>query len=278
MFSKKIIGFIGGGNLAEAVIKGLIASKTTTGGRILVSDRASERLVHIAETYEVKVYNKNHEVARNADVIFITVKPKDVLEALSEIAGELGRDKLLISVAAGITTDAIMGVLKRDGRGVCPVIRAMPNMPVTVMEGVTALYRGEGVGKEHERIAHAVFSSVGKVITIEDERLMDAVTGLSGSGPAYVFHIMEAMAEAGTKAGLSGKDARLLAAQTTLGAARMALESKETFAELIKTVASPGGTTVEGLKKLDETKVRNGIMEAVRAAEKKATEIARGFK
>ena len=278
MLSKKVIGFIGGGNLAEAIIRGLITSKASSPARILASDALSSRLIYIAENYEVKVYNKNYEAARNADIIFITVKPGDVRAVLKEIAPELDRGKLLISVAAGIRTTSITGALKESGlKDIVPVIRAMPNTPVTVMEGMTALFAGSGAGKEDLRNARAVFESVGRVIVVEDEDLMDAVTGLSGSGPAYIFLVMESLTEAGVKLGLPEKTARELSLQTTLGAAKLALESGKDLAELRRMVTSPGGTTVEGIKRLEEAEIRKAFVKAVEAAAKRARELSGEF-
>lgn len=280
MLTKKTIGFIGGGNLAEALIKGLISSKTASPTNILVSDRDAQRLVHITGSYEVRALTKNYETARDADIIFITVKPKDAAEAIIEIAPELDGKKVIISVVAGVTTDAItrwtISGCKNGEKGIHPpVIRAMPNTPVIVREGMTALCAGEYVKHDHLKLAKAVFESVGKVIVLEDEALMDAVTGLSGSGPAYIFLVMEAMTNAGVKLGLSAQDAKTLALQTTLGAARLAGQGTQTLSELRRMVASPGGTTVEGLKKLEEGGLNAVIMSAVEAAAARATEISK---
>lgn len=268
MLTKKTIGFIGGGNLAEALIKGLLSSKALRAGQILVSDRLSDRLIHIAEVYEVKVLNKNYETALTSDIIFITVKPKDVSPALKEIAPELTREKLLISVAAGITTDFMQAVLRGSGaKDFVPLIRAMPNTPATVQEGVTALFAAEGVGDKDIRLAEAVFKSVGKVVVLDDEALMDVVTGLSGSGPAYFFLIMDALVQAGVKAGLKQEDARLLVLQTCLGAAKLALQSEtQGLGELRRMVTSPGGTTEAGIRKLEDAGIRDIMMSAVQAA------------
>lgn len=280
MLTKKTIGFIGGGNLAEALIKGLISSKTASPANILVSDCNAQRLAHITQACEVRALTKNYETARDADIIFITVKPKDAADAVTGIAPELGGKKVIISVVAGVTTDAITRWATSNGRngknGIHPpVIRAMPNTPVIVREGMTALYAGEYVKPEHLKLAKAVFEAVGKVIVLEDEAMMDVVTGLSGSGPAYIFLVMEAMMNAGIKLGLSEADAKTLALQTTLGAARLAKESSQTLTELRRMVASPGGTTIEGLKKLEEGGLANIIEAAVKAAATRATEISK---
>ncbi len=275
MLTKKTIGFLGAGNLAEALIKGILASKSVKAAQIVASDRINERLIHLAETYEIKVYSKNYEVVKNADIIFLTVKPNDVEEALKEIAPEIGRDKLLISAAAGITTTSILESLKTYGLGgFIPVIRAMPNTPAIVNEAAVGLCAGMGAGERDLKLAKAVFEAVGKVIIVEEEKLMDAVTGLSGSGPAYVFLFMEALVEAGVNVGLPEDSARTLAVQTTLGASRLALESPKSLAELRRMVTSPGGTTIEGLKKLEEADFKGAVIKAVKAATKRAGELS----
>lgn len=275
MLTRKNIGFLGAGNLAEALVKGLISSGSVAPGHIMASDRMSERLVHMAEAYEVKVFNKNFEAARNADIIFLTVKPQDALHVLAEIAPEIEEGKLLISAAAGITTARIMEALKEAGmKHFIPVVRAMPNTPATVRKAATAICAGPGAGKSHLELAAALFSTVGTVTIIEDESLMDAVTGLSGSGPAYVFLFMEALIEGGVKLGLPRDTAKALAMQTVLGAASLAMESPKELADLRRMVTSPGGTTMEGLKKLGEGGFCEIIEKAVEAAAKRSKELS----
>ena len=277
MLTKKNIGFLGAGNLAEALIKGLISSESVAPGHIVASDRMSERLVHLAEAYEVKVFNKNFEAVRNADIIFLTVKPQDVVGVLEEIAPEINHGKLLISVAAGITTARIMDALKEAGlKHFIPVVRAMPNTPATVREAATAICAGPGAGESHLELAAALFSTVGSVTVIEDESLMDAVTALSGSGPAYVFLFMEALIEGGVKLGLARETAKSLVMQTVFGAASLAMESTKELSELRNMVTSPGGTTMAGLKKLGEGGFCEIIEKALEAAAIRAGELANG--
>ncbi len=275
MLTKKTIGFLGAGNLAEALIKGLLESRSVAASQLVASDKLASRLLHLAEAYEVKVFNKNFEAVRNADIIFLTVKPNDVAGLIAEVAGELGHGKLVISAAAGITTTRILEAMKAGGSArFTPVVRAMPNTPAIVGEGAVALCAGLGAREEDLKLARAVFEAVGRVIVVEDEALMDAVTGLSGSGPAYVFLFMEALAEGGVKMGLSQKDAIALAMQTVLGAARLAMESKKGLRELREMVTSPGGTTVEGLKKLNEAGFKDAVIAAVEAAARRARELS----
>lgn len=272
---RKSIGFLGAGNLAEALIKGLLASGKFGPAQIVASDRISERISHLAEAYEIEVYARNHEVARNADIIFLTVKPNDVKGVLKEIASDIAPDKLLISAAAGITTTAVEETLKEAGSsGVIPVVRAMPNTPAIVQEGATAICAGAAAGRAELKAAGMLFETVGKVVVIDDEALMDVVTGLSGSGPAYVFLFIKALVEASVAAGLREDTAKLLASQTMIGAARLALESPKTLDELVRMVASPGGTTVAGIKKLEEGGFKGVVTEAVEAAIKRARELS----
>lgn len=277
MLTKKTIGFLGAGNLAEALIKGLLASKSVTAGQIIAGDRISERLVHMAETYEIKVYNKNYEVAENSDILFITVKPNDVPGVVRAIASALRGDKLIITAAAGVTTRTVLENLKEGGHtGFIPVVRAMPNTPVIVSEGAIGICAGLGATENDLKLARAVFEAVGRVLVVDDEGLLDAVTGLSGSGPAYVFLFMQALADAGAKAGLDKKTSLALALQTTLGAAKLALESDKNLDELITMVSSPGGTTVEGLKRLRDGGLAGTVEKAVLAATARAKELSGG--
>ncbi|MBI5047729.1 MAG: pyrroline-5-carboxylate reductase [Deltaproteobacteria bacterium] len=270
MLTKKTIGFIGAGNMGEALIKGLIGSKKITPAQILVADKVKERLAYIAEHYEAKVFTKNFEVAKGADIIILAVKPNDIKAALEEIGSDLNKGKLLISIAAGITMDFILGNLPHA----VPLIRVMPNTPALVLEGAIGICPGEGVSKEDRDIAVAIFEAVGKVVLIENEELMDAVTGLSGSGPAYVFLILEALSDAGISVGLSRKIANLLAIQTVLGAAKLAMESGKHFGELKDMVTSPGGTTIAGIEKLEQGSIRATIIKAVEAATKRSKELS----
>jgi len=230
------IGFIGSGNMAEAIIKGLISSQTVPASRIIVSDRREDRLTYMAGEYEIKVSNSNSGVALASDVIFLTVKPPDVAGVLKGIAPELDEsrgtgktlDKLIISIAAGITTESVLTALREGGlkAGAVPIIRAMPNIPVTVGEGMTVLTPGVDAGEGELEVARRLFEAVGKAFSLDDEGLLDAVTAVSGSGPAYIFYFMEAFEKAGIKAGLPEDKARTLVLQTAIGAAAMAAKSE----------------------------------------------------
>ncbi|MBE9531327.1 MAG: pyrroline-5-carboxylate reductase [Proteobacteria bacterium] len=277
MLTNKTIGFIGSGNMAEALIRGLIASKKVSAGQIIASDNNKERLVHIAETYEVKVFNKNYEIAEGADIIILALKPGDMKEAIEGVADGFSSEKVLVSIAAGITTDKIHMWLRSGGlTEEVPVVRAMPNTPAIVGEGATGIAAGRNAGRDELKLCEEIFAQVGKVVTLDDESLLNGLTGLSGSGPAYVFLFMEALCDGGVKCGLDYEDAKLLALQTTLGAALLALDSDKDLKALRKMVSSPGGTTIEGLKKLDESGFYDILIGAVRAASKRAEELSSG--
>ena len=270
MLTKKTIGFIGAGNMGEALIKGLLASKKVTPGQILVTDKIKERLAYMAEHYEVKVFSKNFEVAKGAEIIILAIKPNDIKPVLQEIGSDLNKGKLLISIAAGITMDFILQNLSHA----VPLIRVMPNTPALVLEGAIGICPSQGISKEDRDIATSIFEAVGKVVLIENEGLMDAVTGLSGSGPAYVFLILEALSDAGVSVGLPRKTANLLAIQTVFGSAKLAMESGRHLGELKDMVTSPGGTTIAGLEKLEDGGIRAAIMKAVEAATKRSKELS----
>jgi len=270
--SKKTIGFVGAGNMAGALIKGLITSNLITPLQIIASDRDKKKLVGIAEKYGIKVFNENFEVAEAADIIILAVKPDSLPAALEEIAPGVTKEKLLISIVAGKTTGAILDSLSAAGmRHKVAVVRAMPNMPALVGEGATAVFAAEG---KAAKIADAIFGAVGTVVKVNEETLLDAVTGLSGSGPAYIFLFMEALVEAGVNLGIPVEDAKKLVFKTALGAARVAWESKKDMAELIKTITSPGGTTIEGLKEFEKAGLKKIVSSAVFAAAKRAKELS----
>jgi len=263
------IAFIGGGQMAEALIAGLVATHCCEPGQIWATDPVAARCDTLKRLYGIRVGGTNREAAAWAGIVVLAVKPQILDRVMRDIAGELKR-ALTISVAAGIPIQAITTV---GGPGT-RVVRAMPNTPAMVREGMTALAIGPEVSESDAGTACAMFESVGKVVTIE-ERLMDAVTGLSGSGPAYVFLAIEAMADGGVKVGLPRTTAEVLAAQTVLGAAKMVIETGEHPARLKDKVASPGGTTIAGLHRLEVGGIRATLINAVEAATKRSQELGR---
>lgn len=262
------VGFIGAGRMGSALIRSFLDAGALTARDIVASDKDEGKLRALAALGMV-VTSDNREVAKKADTIFLAVKPGEVSKVLDEIKN-LVDGKLVISIAAGIPIKLIEGKLGSKVR----VVRVMPNMPCAVGEGVTAYCPGKNVGLKDKEIVKKLFSSVGIAVELE-ENYVDAVTGLSGSGPAYFYLIIKALADAGVKEGLPRDVAEKLAAQTAKGAGAMVLKSGKTPDELIDMVRSPGGTTAEGLKVMEERKVAEAMIEAVRAATKKARELAR---
>ena len=255
--------------MAEAIIGGLLAGNVCLPEMLWATDPVPGRCDRLKSQFAVRVGSDNCQAVAWADIVILAVKPQVLAPVLEEIGGDLDR-VLVISIAAGVTIQAIMN----HAPGARRVIRAMPNMPALVREGMTALAWTGALAEEDKEIARTVFQAVGRVIPIE-ERLMDAVTGLSGSGPAYVFQAIEALADGGVKMGLPRQTAEVLAAQTVLGAAKMVLESGDHPAKLKDRVASPGGTTIAGLHRLEEGRFRATLMGAVEAATKRSQELAR---
>ena len=261
------IAFIGGGQMAEAMIGGLLSGQVCPAESIWATDPVAERRDHLKSQFGIRIGSANREAVAWADVVVLAVKPQMLQVVLSDLGQALAH-ALVISIVAGVTIQAIAEQMA----GAMRVVRAMPNTPALVREGMTALALGSAVSEDDSRMARAVFEAVGRVVLVE-ERLMDAVTGLSGSGPAYVFLAIESLADGGVKMGLSRQIAELLAAQTVLGAARLVLESGMHPAQLKDRVASPGGTTIAGLYRLEQGGFRATLMAAVEAATIRSKEL-----
>jgi pyrroline-5-carboxylate reductase len=270
MRKNKKIGFIGAGNMAEALIRGLLESKVAAPGLIFASDASVARLKHVCSKYKVKAMKGNRELAGACDIIFLAVKPQIAKEVLEEAGQELNSSKLVISIMAGV---CVKDISARCGKGV-RVIRVMPNTPALVLKGAAAFYAGDGTTEADRALCRDLLGAVGEVIEVKDEGLMDAVTGLSGSGPAFMFVILEALSDAGVRMGLARASANRLAVQTMLGSAMLAQAWGKHFGELKDMVASPGGTTIAGLKKLEEGRIRATLMEAVEAATMRSIELS----
>jgi pyrroline-5-carboxylate reductase len=271
MVTDKKLGFIGAGNMGEALFKGLIATKAAKPGQIFVSARRFERVQELIKTYGVGG-GSNVEVARQCDVLVLAVKPQILDQVLRGISPEVSRDKLIISVAAGVPIAAIERRLHPPVR----IVRAMPNTPATVGAGATAMALGEHATEADLGTAKTIFDSVGLTVVL-DESQLDAVTGLSGSGPAYLFLIIEALADAGVKVGLSRRASLQLAAQTVLGSAKLLIESGQHPGVLKDGVTSPGGTAIAGLHTLEAGGLRNVLMNAVEAATRRSRELGEEF-
>jgi pyrroline-5-carboxylate reductase len=270
MVGSKKIGLIGGGNMGEAIIKGLLQSGHFDTSQITVSDISRDRLTYLQNHYQLSTSSDNGKVARASDVIILSVKPQQMGDVLGEIHGQVQHLPLVISIAAGVTIAAIEQVL---GTAV-PVVRVMPNTPALVLTGATAIAGGAHANSDHLATARMLFESVGLVVEV-DESHMDAVTGLSGSGPAYVFLFIEALTDGGVLMGLPRPVARDLAVQTTMGAAKLAANSDSHLAALKDQITSPGGTTVHGLAVLESGGMRGILMEAVEAATQRSRELGK---
>lgn len=264
----KTIGFIGAGAMAEAILAGLLSSDLTKPEKVFISDVDFTRRDYVKTRFSVNVAQNNTDLVKRSDIVVLAVKPFILQDVLTEIAGSVQTDQLMVSIAAGLSTGYISSFFKSR----VPVIRVMPNTPSLVGEGASALAAGEFAGEEHLALALELFNSVGRAYAVS-EQAMDAVTGLSGSGPAYMYLIIEAMADAGVKAGLPRKIALELSAQTMLGAAKMVLETGEHPAVLKDKVTTPGGTTIAGLHTLEQGKLRATIIDAVIAATQKSKEL-----
>ncbi len=270
MALEKKIAFLGGGNMAEALIKGLLNAGATPPDRIVVTDVSPGRLAHLNKTYGITTRENNGDAAREAGIIVLSVKPQVIENVLAAISPVVDSSKLVISIAAGIALAKIEKALKEN----CRVVRVMPNTPALVLAGAAALAGGRNATADDLSLVQGIFNAVGRAVVVE-EKLMDAVTGLSGSGPAYVFMIIDALSDAGVKAGLPRQLALELAAQTVYGSAKMVLETKEHPGKLRDMVTSPGGTTIEGLHALEKGKFRATIMNAVEAATARSRELGK---
>jgi len=265
--AEKTIGFIGAGVMAEAIVSGLLKGDMLKPGALIAGDPNRERLEYFKNKFKIRGAG-NAELAEQADIIILAVKPNVLPNVLAQTGGSFRREQLLISIAAGISTSSIEAQIAEE----TPVVRVMPNTPCLVNQGASALCAGRYADSSHLEIAKMIFEAVG-VTVIVDESLMDVVTGLSGSGPAYVFMVIESLIEGAVRIGLPGDIARVLAAQTVLGAAQLVLESGEHPAVLKGKVTTPGGTTAAGLYALERGGARTAILDAVAEAAKRSQEL-----
>ena len=264
----KKVGFLGSGNMGEAIIKGLLQAGLVPPASIAATDARADRLQQMARQYGIRAAASNREMVDEADVVILAVKPQIMGAVLQEVAGSVSRAKLLISVAAGVPVSALRAGLGKPAR----LIRVMPNTPALVLEGVTAIARSEGLDAGDLELAQELFAAVGRVVVLDEEAL-DAVTGLSGSGPAYVAIVIESLADGGVRMGLDRATAMILATQTVLGSARLILETGMHPAQLKDMVSSPGGTTIAGITALEEGSVRRTFISAVERATLRSREL-----
>jgi pyrroline-5-carboxylate reductase len=263
----KTIGFVGAGNMAEAMIRGLLRGEDFAPADVSASGPREERMRELREGYGIEATIDNR-VPAASQIVVLSVKPQILSRVLDEVADSISPDALVISIAAGVPVTAIQSRLASGAR----VVRAMPNTPALVEAAATAIAGGEHARESDLDDAKRIFDAIGLTVILEESQL-DAVTGLSGSGPAYVFLILEALSDAGVKVGLSRRTSQLLAAQTLLGSAKLLLETNEHPGRLKDMVTSPGGTAITGLHTLENGGVRTTLMNAVEAATRRSREL-----
>lgn len=267
------IAMIGAGNMGSSLIGGLIKDKHPS-NNIWAADTSDEKLAYLQKTFQIHTTTDNTKAVQSANVVILAIKPQLFPTVLSGLKNEIqSRKPLVISVAAGIREASIQKALG----GNIPIVRCMPNTPALINCGATALYANQYASKQQRDMAESILRATGLVVWLNDESLMDTVTALSGSGPAYFFLMMESLQQAAEELGLPNDVARLLTLQTALGAARMALESGTSLPELRKNVTSPGGTTEKGLSVLEEHHIRDIFKKAIHAAKLRSEELANLF-
>lgn len=271
MSAKLSIGFLGAGKMATALARGFVRAQLAEADQIVASDPIAAARSSFAKETSARVVGTNVEVVQAAKVLLLAVKPDQVLAVLSEVREHFTGEHVLISIAAGVPIVKLEGGLSPTAR----VIRVMPNTPALVGESATGYALGKSATPADGELALKLFSAVGTAFPVK-EYLLDAVTGLSGSGPAYVYQFIEALSDGGVAAGLPRDVATKLAAQTVLGSARMVLETGQHPGALKDMVTSPGGTTIEGLHELEKGKLRGTVISAVRAATEKSKKLGQG--
>lgn len=266
----RTIGFIGTGKMGEALIRGIIKSGLVEPANLYASDIDENKLEMLQTELGITVSPDNAQTLGKADIIILAVKPQIIRYVLQGIKESIIKKHLFISIAAGVTTDGLADELPGGTR----VVRVMPNICATVGEAASAIAPGDAATEADVETARKILGAVGRTVVV-DEHLMDAVTGLSGSGPAFIFMLIEALADGGVHQGLDRVTAQTLAAQTVLGAAKMVLESDQHPGELKDMVTSPGGTTINGIDALEKYKVRAAMMDAVIAASERSKELGK---
>lgn len=264
------IGFIGGGNMAASLLNGLIASGHDP-KQLWVSDINPETLANLSANLGVNVTQGNLETINASEVVVLAVKPQIMAQVAKEISSYLQTSHLVVSIAAGITQASLAKWLGSE----TAIVRCMPNTPALVLTGATALHANAKVSQEQRDLAETILRAVGIALWVEDESELDAVTAVSGSGPAYYFLLMEAMEKAAVELGLNEATARLLIQQTALGAAKIALESSETPSELRKRVTSPGGTTQQAIETFERGGFTELVAKALHAAKNRSVEMSK---
>lgn len=264
------IAIIGAGNMGSALLGGLIASGLPA-NKLWMSDPSQEKLARLHQRFNINTTQQNSEAIKNVDVVLLAVKPQIITLVARELATQIRSSlPLVISIAAGVRESS----LQQHLGGKIPIVRCMPNTPALIGCGATALYANSYVSDAQCNLAESIARAIGVAVWVKEEKLLDVVTALSGSGPAYFFLMMESLQNAAEKMGLPSDTARLLTLQTALGSARMALESSESLPSLRKRVTSPGGTTEKALQVLEEAELRELFLQVIQAATKRAEELA----
>ncbi|MDD3653510.1 MAG: pyrroline-5-carboxylate reductase [Desulfotomaculaceae bacterium] len=264
------IGFLGGGAMGEALVAGLLRNGLVASSSLYVSDINPDRLEYLQDKLGVNVTIDNSEVVKAADIIILAVKPQVIGPLLKEVSSVVRVEQTFISIVAGVTTDIIHSFFDDS----VPVVRVMPNTPCLLGEGACAVSAGKYANEENVKKAMAIFAAVGKVLAVP-ESMLDIVTGLSGSGPAYMYVLLEGFIDGAVRLGMPRDTARVLIAQTMAGAAKMVLETGEHPSKLKDMVTTPGGTTIAGLFALEEGGARALMMKAVAAATDRSREMSR---
>lgn len=273
MINKKI-GFIGSGNMAYSLIGGLTATGVA-GNNIWVSDPDADKTAQLASQFETNTASNNHSLVEAVDIVILAVKPQQLAEVCADIAPVTQKTQpLVISIAAGIPSSAIENWLCTEDKQIVALVRCMPNTPALVQSGATALYANNQVNDEQKTLSESILRAVGLTLWLNKESDMDAVTALSGSGPAYFFLVIEALEKAGTALGLDEQTARLLSIQTAFGASKMALESDDSPEVLRKKVTSPGGTTEKAIGILQDGQLEALFAKALIGAKERSIELA----
>jgi len=265
------LALVGAGKMGEGLLSSLLASQLIPAGRVTLTVAHQPRADYLASKYGVEAGTDNARAVAGADLVLICLKPQQVRGFLQEAKARLSHDALLISAAASVTTAMIESALGHHAR----VVRCMPNTPCLIRQGMTAIARGRYATDEDVKLAETLFRSMGRT-AVADEKHMDAITGLSGSGPAYVYVIIESLAEAGVKLGLPRDLSTLLSAQTLLGASALTLETGEHPAKLKDVVTTPAGCTIDGLLELEEGGLRVTLIKAVVRAAQRARQLVEG--
>lgn len=271
LINNKKIAFIGAGSMAEAMISGILANNLLQPEQIYVTNRKNqERLRYLEETYHVETFSNHKTVLPTMDIIIFAIKPKDIAETIEKIKADTTRNHIMISVLAGVSTTCISQLLEHNA----PVIRTMPNTSATVGASITAISSGSYATEKHLEIAETIFKAIGEVVIVEEEKL-DAITGLSGSGPAYIYYLIEAMEQGASEIGLDEQLAKKLIAQVLIGAAERIKSTDLSSKTLYKQVMSPGGTTEAGFKVLENQHFQEAMVECIKQAAKRSTELGK---